>query len=444
VNVALELITDPQTLVLDEPTSGLSSTDALSLMMLLRGLADSGKAILLTIHQPSVEVLKLLDSLAVVARDASTGEVGELAWYGPAYPDAAAFFEPDNPTPDAESVLRGLEQRPVADWRTDYAATPAYERWTAMRRSKPGSPAGHRRHRGGSLLDGAAQWSVLVRRMLAIKAADPWNTAVLVLQAPLIGLLVAGVFGSRITAAPDRDTWTDISQALAASCFLLGLAAVWFGCANAARELVAERAIYRRERMVGLGRLPYLASKLFVLTGLCAAQCAVLLLVGGRGLENRFSGTFATLFLAAGAATAIGLCISALARSTEAAAGLLPLVILPMVILGGILVPLLDLPGPALVLADAMPSRWAFEGLFVPESRQRTLLEVPIVAEPQASGEASTRATTAWRDMAEPWFPLDRGRSSDATPAVMLLATWLLAIAALATILRRRDRQDGR
>jgi ABC-type multidrug transport system ATPase subunit len=40
-----KLLTDPQILFLDEPTSGLSSQDALTVMKVLRQLADAGKTI---------------------------------------------------------------------------------------------------------------------------------------------------------------------------------------------------------------------------------------------------------------------------------------------------------------------------------------------------------------------------------------------------------------
>src|SRR5205085_10466484 len=61
VNLAMELMTDPLVLFLDEPTSGLSSEDALVVMKLLRNLADDGRTILLTIHQPSLAVFRLME-----------------------------------------------------------------------------------------------------------------------------------------------------------------------------------------------------------------------------------------------------------------------------------------------------------------------------------------------------------------------------------------------
>lgn len=81
----MELLTDPSVLFLDEPTSGLSSEDALLVMKVLRQLADQGKTILLTIHQPSLEVFQLLDNLVVLGKDQKQGGAGRLAYYGPAY-----------------------------------------------------------------------------------------------------------------------------------------------------------------------------------------------------------------------------------------------------------------------------------------------------------------------------------------------------------------------
>src|SRR5436190_14235029 len=113
----MELLSDPLVLFLDEPTSGLSSRDAFNVMQLLRRLADSGKTILLTIHQPSLDVFKLMDSLALVSKDSNTSEPGRLVFFGPNYPDAVNFFNPNgianlpagmDPSPD--EILAGLDR----------------------------------------------------------------------------------------------------------------------------------------------------------------------------------------------------------------------------------------------------------------------------------------------------------------------------------------------
>eukprot|EP00486_Rosalina_sp_Unknown_P002200 CAMPEP_0201575904 /NCGR_PEP_ID=MMETSP0190_2-20130828/21352_1 /ASSEMBLY_ACC=CAM_ASM_000263 /TAXON_ID=37353 /ORGANISM="Rosalina sp." /LENGTH=268 /DNA_ID=CAMNT_0048006097 /DNA_START=14 /DNA_END=816 /DNA_ORIENTATION=+ len=53
VSIGIELVTDPNILMLDEPTSGLDSAIAYQTMLLLRRLANSGKMVIASLHQPS-------------------------------------------------------------------------------------------------------------------------------------------------------------------------------------------------------------------------------------------------------------------------------------------------------------------------------------------------------------------------------------------------------
>lgn len=66
LNIALELIREPEILFVDEPTSGLSSNDSENVMDLLKHLALSGKLIFVVIHQPSSEIFKLFDQLLIL------------------------------------------------------------------------------------------------------------------------------------------------------------------------------------------------------------------------------------------------------------------------------------------------------------------------------------------------------------------------------------------
>ena len=69
-------------LLLDEPTSGLDSQDALSLVTMLRKVADSGYAILVTIHQPTAQTFAEFDTLLLL------GTGGKTAYFGSIGPDA--------------------------------------------------------------------------------------------------------------------------------------------------------------------------------------------------------------------------------------------------------------------------------------------------------------------------------------------------------------------
>lgn len=62
----MEAITSPSVLVLDEPTSGLDSFTSGILLDILLKMADKGKTIILTIHQPSSTLYSKLDRLILL------------------------------------------------------------------------------------------------------------------------------------------------------------------------------------------------------------------------------------------------------------------------------------------------------------------------------------------------------------------------------------------
>jgi len=423
VNLAMELITEPFVLFLDEPTSGLSSEDALAVMKVLRSLADSGKTILLSIHQPSLEVFRLMDSVTILSQDTGTPRPARLAYFGPAWPDSVHFFNPDlgrDPAPSPDLLLRGLATRGTEEWAALYASSHYHEEYVEQRAGTnparpPEGPDGPSRHTP----PGLAQWWTLVRRAVAIKAQDSWNTGILVAQAPFIALLIVLVFG--------RDGGATPAKAL----FVMVIAALWFGCSNSAREIVSEWAIYHRERMVNLKIPSYVASKLTVLGVVCVVQCLLLLGIvhGGCDLAGPWIGSFFLLLLTALVGVAMGLLISALARTSEVAISVVPVILLPMVILGGMLRRLGEMSGPMTALAHLAPSRWAFEGLLILESGAR-----PLPADPGTADAAAA----AVPDLAELFFPLaDRS----GLPFTLFVLGLLLAVllAAVLGIMRHRD-----
>ena len=79
-----KLITNPNLLFCDEPTSGLDSFMAMSLVESMRDLADKGKTIVCTIHQPSSEIFEMFDRLVLMAE-------GRLAYIG-SLTEAKTFF----------------------------------------------------------------------------------------------------------------------------------------------------------------------------------------------------------------------------------------------------------------------------------------------------------------------------------------------------------------
>jgi hypothetical protein len=114
-----------------------------------------------------------------------------------------------------------------------------------------------------------------------------------------------------------------------------------------------------------------------------------------------------------------------MAPSSEVAIYLVPLVLLPMVMLGGALKPAPEMPQLARVVAHGVPSHWAFEGVLGAEAEARPPLPPP-------------RAPSPRYDAAEGHFP-EAGRSSPALVLWVLAGNVLLVTVAIGALLVLRD-----
>ena len=419
VNIALELVTDPALMFLDEPTSGLAADDTVALIDLLANLAKRyGKTIIVTIHQPAREEYEKFNLGFIM------GFGGEPVYFGPTGKESYDFFGRyqeisnrgkasaiDNPR-DMFDQLKLREEdlfksnrfgsKPEArlaaaqQWRQEFYEpnNQTYRKMYSGAR-EPGKP-GQNRPPSRSTVPLIRQFGLLLQRYAIVKRRDVAGMVILLAQAPIIGGLLAAVFYDAPKAPnlwcqnhlllKEAEHVQSHGMAAAQACgqltnarfstvedfkgaiFFLTVGALWFGVSNAAREIVSEIAIYRRERMVNLSIFNYMASKFVLLTALCIVQCTVLLgivytVLGlGHGDWSGFLPMLGTMILSSMCAISLGLFISAAVTSSEAAMALTPIALIPQVVLGGLLVPMTNKSWLKFLMAP-MPSRWSFEGL---------------------------------------------------------------------------------
>jgi ABC-type multidrug transport system ATPase subunit len=455
VNIAMELVTDPVILFLDEPTSGLAADDTTALIRSLSELTRrAGKTVIMTIHQPAKDEFELFNLVLLM------GPGGIPLFFGPTSPEAYTFFGAfaqtlgQGPIANPRDIFDVLAQREkrvhqemlARDPRTPRAAANALSA-TLWRREfyAPSNPVYVRMY-GGERAVGqqpstqaprptppptTGQLGLLVSRYLTVKRRDVVGTAIMLLQAPIIGGLLALVF--HLAKRPE-PAWCGPAAAGAAvesganhapAIFFLVVASVWFGTSNAAREVVSERAIYLRERMVNLKLGSYVASKYIVLSLFCVVQCTILLAIvsvvlGFHGGAETFFAELAILVATSMNAIALGLLLSTAVSTTEAAMALTPIALIPQVVLGGFVVPMSD-SRPLAVLMSLMPARWGFQGV--------------LTLDRGAIGECAKAAVTS--DV----LPLGSGLSEvpSAAPPAVLAGMTVIMLLTLVALLKRRD-----
>jgi ABC-type transport system involved in multi-copper enzyme maturation permease subunit len=281
----------------------------------------------------------------------------------------------------AATAQRGDQARVPAGslWAEHYRRSPIYESYVANRQSgevaRP-MPASIKPAASG-LTDTLRQFGVLARRYLDLIRHDKFSLGVLLAVMPLIGLFLllisngAALVGNLpeeildILATTGRYIIVDQAQTLL---FMLALAATLLGLFAASFEIIKEEPIYRRERMINLKIPPYLAAKFVILAGFMVIQCLLLLLV--LALKVDFPGRgailwapleyYLTLVLTALASVALGLFISALARSRDMVIYLVLLALFLQIVFSGAIFELEFLAKP---LSYLTITRWSLEAL---------------------------------------------------------------------------------
>ncbi|XP_074347455.1 pleiotropic drug resistance protein 3-like [Apium graveolens] len=87
LTIAVELVSNPSIIFMDEPTSGLDARAAAIVMRVVKNIADTGRTIVCTIHQPSINIFEAFDELLLMNRG------GHIIFAGPLGPQSSKLIE---------------------------------------------------------------------------------------------------------------------------------------------------------------------------------------------------------------------------------------------------------------------------------------------------------------------------------------------------------------
>ncbi len=345
-SVAMELLTGPSLLILDEPTSGLDPALDRQVMTMLRQLADAGRVVLVVTH--SLTYLDVCDQVLLLAPGGKTAFCGAPNEIGPSMG-----------TTNWADIFSSVASEPDA----------AYQRFLARSGPSDSAPASEKPSDLGkpaktSLL---RQLSTIARRQMRLIISDRGYFAFLALLPFIMGVLSLSVPGTVGFGIPDPygDAPNEPGQILV----LLNVGAIFMGTALTIRDLIGERAIFRREQAVGLSTTAYLLAKVAVYSLFAIVQSAIVTTITllGKGTPTQGAVVFGNpsleLFIVMAATTVtsamVGLALSALARSHEQIMPLLVVAIMSQLVFSGGMIPV-----TGRVVLDQLswftPARWGF------------------------------------------------------------------------------------
>ncbi|KQK03837.1 ABC transporter G family member 32 [Brachypodium distachyon] len=87
LTIAVELVANPSIIFMDEPTSGLDARAAAIVMRTVRNTVNTGRTVVCTIHQPSIDIFEAFDELFLMKRG------GEEIYVGPLGHNSSALIE---------------------------------------------------------------------------------------------------------------------------------------------------------------------------------------------------------------------------------------------------------------------------------------------------------------------------------------------------------------
>lgn len=315
-SIAVELISDPTLFFLDEPASGLDPGTERNLMRTLKSMSVSGKTIIFVTH--STLNLRICDKIVFM------GTGGKLCFMG-SYDEALKFFEVDDLVDVYNMITDNSDywsQKYNSQRRENIASAPTVQQQTQKKKDKH---------------SWLRQMMVLSKRNLHIIVNDRARVLLLLLQAPLLGILISLVVN-------DETIFYGLEMTQSIF-FALACAALWVGIMNSIQEICKERVILRREYMTGVNLSAYIISKMTIMGLVCLIQSLLLtvsftLLVecpSDGVMTSMFIEIYLGIFMTAYSSTAMGIFVSALFKNADRAMTVAPILLLPQLLFSGVI-----------------------------------------------------------------------------------------------------------
>ncbi|KAL8439759.1 hypothetical protein Efla_002661 [Eimeria flavescens] len=383
LSIATEVMTNPSVIFADEPTTGLDSFIAESVMWIFRLMADQGRTLICTIHQPSSTIFNMFSKVLLLSqgrvvffgdREATLLYFSRLGYPFPAFTSVPEFLlellvkqqmgggksEEDLDLPSPEQLAAAWNEK-----------GPAFlEEWPTLReqhiQEMKKAEASHckvlrvQRAMCAPRVCRFAELATLVHRSFISNRRNPRAFQARVVQTLMLALL-AGLIYFRL--APDNYLSRN------GACTFIVLNQGSLGMVSVLQTFTADKILAIREYRAGLYRLSsYYCGKLIADFALqiifpIGFSTIVWYMIGFNDAAVRWLIGLGFITLSTNSAISIGYLISSFAPTLQFASAMIPIVFMPLVLTSGFMVTLSSMPRFWIWLQYISPFRWGWSAV---------------------------------------------------------------------------------
>ncbi|KAK1698687.1 hypothetical protein QYE76_015384 [Lolium multiflorum] len=258
LTIAVELVSNPSIIFMDEPTSGLDARAAAIVMRTVRNTVNTGRTVVCTIHQPSIDIFESFDELLLLKRGGQViyaGDLGrhshKLVEYFEEIPGIEKITEGYNPATWMLEVSSPLaEARLEVNFAEIYANSDLYRKNQELIKELSIPPPGYEdlSFRTKYSQNFYNQYVANFWKQYNSYWKNPPHNAMRYLMTLLYGLVFGTVYWQKGTKLDSQQDLFNLLGATYAALFFLGAA----NCFTVQPVVAIERTVFYRENAAGM------------------------------------------------------------------------------------------------------------------------------------------------------------------------------------------------
>ncbi|CAL4962703.1 unnamed protein product [Urochloa decumbens] len=264
LTIAVELVANPSIIFMDEPTSGLDARAAAIVMRAVRNTVNTGRTVVCTIHQPSIDIFEAFDDLFLMKRGGEeiyAGPLGhnssELIKYFEGIQGISKIKDGYNPATWMLEVTSAAQEHVLGvDFSDIYKNSELYQRNKALIKelSQPAPDSSDLYFPSKYPRSSITQcMACLWKQNLSYWRNPPYNT-VRFFFTTIIALLLGTIFwdlGGKVRTSQDL---LNAMGSMYAAVLFIGV----MNCTSVQPMVAVERSVFYRERAAGMySAFPY-------------------------------------------------------------------------------------------------------------------------------------------------------------------------------------------